>query len=193
LIHKTLRRFFRVKKRISYIPGDQRKVQDSSDVQLRGIHLSGNKEDLPSLIFFPDMFDNVENWIQFFMHEKNSILDERNVYLLYPRNFGNSDHCDFYGPEYGKHLATDVERFMYENKIGSATLGGHGLGAKQALLMSCYNDQYVTGFFALDYSPTDYQYFEFAHAQRQFLEALSKLDLTKVSRQEVNQVLLEKV
>jgi len=36
------------------------------------------------------------------MNKKNNILEERNVYLLYPRNFGNSDHCDEApGSDYG--------------------------------------------------------------------------------------------
>ena len=52
---------------------------------------------------------------------------------------------------------------MYENKIASATVGGHGLGAKTALLTSCYKPELVTGFFGLDYSPLNYQYHEFAH------------------------------
>jgi len=56
------------------------------------------------------------------------------------------------------------------------------LGAKNALLMGCYNLDTVTGFFGLDYSPLDYKYFEFAHSQRDFLSALIKLDFTKVSR-----------
>ena len=173
LIHKTLCKLFRVKKSINYIPGTQTNQQNSSDVQLRGIHLSGTQKNLPALIFFPDMFDTVENWLNFFTNQKNNILNEREIYLLYPRNFGNSDHCDYYNSQdYGQHLAKDVERFMYENKIGSATVGGHGLGAKNALLMACYNSDYVTGFFGLDYSPLDYQYHEFAHAQKSFLDAL---------------------
>ena len=36
-------------------------------------------------------------------------------------------------------------RFMYENKISTATLGGHGTGAKLALATGCYNPERVTG------------------------------------------------
>jgi hypothetical protein len=38
-------------------------------------------------------------------------------------------------------------RFMYENKISTATLGGHGTGAKLALATGCYNPERVTGNF----------------------------------------------
>jgi hypothetical protein len=34
---------------------------------------------------------------------------------------------------------------MYENKISTATLGGHGTGAKLALATGCYNPEKVTG------------------------------------------------
>ena len=34
---------------------------------------------------------------------------------------------------------------MYENKISTATLGGHGLGAKLALATGCYHANRVTG------------------------------------------------
>ena len=32
-----------------------------------------------------------------------------------------------------------VARFMYEHKISSATLGGHGIGGKIALAAACYH------------------------------------------------------
>ena len=38
-------------------------------------------------------------------------------------------------------------RFMYENKISTATLGGHGIGAKLALATGCYHPERVSGKF----------------------------------------------
>jgi len=34
---------------------------------------------------------------------------------------------------------------MYENKISTATLGGHGIGGKLALAVGCYYPERVTG------------------------------------------------
>ena len=57
-------------------------------------------------------------------------------------------------------------RFMYENKISTATLGGHGIGAKLALATGCYNPERVTGIcinlgvFNLDGGPLDHRYYE---------------------------------
>lgn len=68
--------------------------RNSEDVELRGIRIQENNKDLPSLIFFVDMFDRVEGWLNFFTHPRFNIPDYRNVYVLYPRNQGNSDYCN---------------------------------------------------------------------------------------------------
>jgi len=74
-----------------------------------------------------------------------------------PRNFGNSDrHRSFSMNE----MADDVLRFMYENKISTATLGGHGFGGKLALGTACYHLDRVTGVFGLDTAPMNHHYFE---------------------------------
>ena len=39
---------------------------NTNNVQLRGVHIKGNYEDLPNLIFFPQILDSVESWIPFF-------------------------------------------------------------------------------------------------------------------------------
>lgn len=168
-------------KKISYLPGQPEIVQDTKDVTLRGLRLKGNYEDLPNMIFFTDLFDTVESWMPFFMNEKHRILDSRNVYIVNPRNFGLSDRCDTLDDS-GEAVAADVERFMYQHKITMATVGGHGLGAKNALLAGCYRSHLLTGILALDYAPQDYQYFEIAHSYRAILDEISELPLEGVNR-----------
>lgn len=168
------RAFASGEKKISYIPGSAVLQKNTKDVQLRGIRLKGNSEDLPNMIFFTDIFDAPESWLPFFMRAKHSILDYRNVYVLSPRNFGASDRCDD-TDEYGEAVAADLERFMYTHRITSATIGGHGLGAKNALLAGTYRSQLVTGLLAFDYAPQDYHYFEVAHAYRAIVKGLSEL------------------
>ena len=57
--------------------------------------------------------------------------------------------------QYLSFYPDDVARFMYEHKISSATLGGHGLGGKIALAAACYHYDKVTGYFGLDTTPMD--------------------------------------
>ena len=51
-------------------------------------------------------------------------------------------------------------RFMYQNKISMATLGGHGVGGKIALATGCYHMDKVTGYFGLDTTPMNHFYHE---------------------------------
>ena len=80
-------------------------------MKLRGTYLKGRFNDLPNMIFFPEIFDKVENWLPFFKNPENGILNYRNVYILNMRNFGNSDRNSSFDME---DLANDVARFMWE-------------------------------------------------------------------------------
>lgn len=86
------------------------------------------------------MFDRVESWLNFFTHPRYNIPDQRNVYILYPRNQGSSDsnNTKMHTVQYAEQVGKDVERFMYQHEISTASLGGHGMGGKYALLASIY-------------------------------------------------------
>lgn len=57
LIKNFMNKFSVHQKRISYLVGQSSVQKNSEDVELRGLHLHGKNKDLPSLIFFPDLFD----------------------------------------------------------------------------------------------------------------------------------------
>lgn len=84
-------------------------------------------------------------------------MDYRNVWILNPRNFGNSDRHPSWDLE---EMSNDVARFMYENKISTATVAGHGFGGKLALAFGCYHLDRVTGVMVVDTAPIDHRYFE---------------------------------
>jgi len=137
---------------------------------LRGTYLKGRYNDLPNLIFFPELCDKVENWIPFFTNPQNRILGYRNVWIVNPRNFGNSDRHPSFDTE---DLANDVVRFMYENKISTATLGGHGIGGKIALAAGCFHNERFTGYFGIDTAPLDHRYFESFKEFKGYVEKLT--------------------
>lgn len=161
--------------RVQFISGNSELVSNTKDVQLRGIRIQGNFNDLPNLIFFPDMFDLAENWIPFFTNPKSGILDQRNVYIIYPRNFGSSDWCNDTSDDHSENVSNDIEAFMYQHKITMATLGGHGFGAKNAFLTGCFKPHLVTGLMAFDYAPQDYTYFRAAANLRSAAQQLGQL------------------
>jgi len=74
-------------------------------------------------------------------------------------------------------MANDVVRFMYENKISTATLAGHGFGGKLALAVGCYHAERVTGVIGLDTAPLDHRYFESFKEFRYYVSKLRDLDL----------------
>ena len=108
------------------------------------------------------MFDQVENWIPYFTSKQSRILDYRNVFILYPRNFGSSDWCADRSEDYGEAVAMDIERFMYQHKITMATIGGHGFGAKNAMMAGVHRPEITTGILAYNYAPQDYTFFRAA-------------------------------
>ena len=47
----------------------------TQDVQLRGVVLKGRYEDLPNMIFLPEAFDMVDNWVPFFTNPDNKVIN----------------------------------------------------------------------------------------------------------------------
>jgi pimeloyl-ACP methyl ester carboxylesterase len=107
------------------------------------------------MIFFGEMFDQHEHWSDFF--NEHNISQARNIYLLHPRNFGNSDRHDSFDVE---DMADDVVRFMDKRGIKQATLAGHGFGGKMALAVGCYHSTRVTGVCVLDSGPLDHRHYQ---------------------------------
>jgi len=161
------------KRLFTQIKGEPTYVNHSKKVNLRGEFIKGNYNDLPNLIFFPEACDSVKNWRNFFTNPENRFLDYRNVYLLYPRNFGTSDRHNSYDIE---DMTGDVLRFMYDHRISTATFGGHGFGGKLALAFGCYHAERTTGVFNLDTVPMDHRYHEAFVEFRNYIEKLRGLN-----------------
>lgn len=61
---------------------------------------------------------------------------------------------------------------MYEHKISTATIGGHGAGANLALKAAIENKERTTGFFSIDHAPVNYHKYE---AFRGFVSMLQRV------------------
>jgi len=66
---------------------------------------------------------------------------------------------------------------MYENKITSATLGGHGFGGKLALAVGCYHAERVTGVFCLDTAPVDHRTYQPFQEMRDYVAKIREFNL----------------
>eukprot|EP00345_Euplotes_harpa_P014775 CAMPEP_0168343520 /NCGR_PEP_ID=MMETSP0213-20121227/16153_1 /TAXON_ID=151035 /ORGANISM="Euplotes harpa, Strain FSP1.4" /LENGTH=386 /DNA_ID=CAMNT_0008350853 /DNA_START=56 /DNA_END=1216 /DNA_ORIENTATION=+ len=155
---------------------------NNNEVQLRGKLIHGRFKDLPHLIWLPDLIEPVENFKLFFKGEKNKILDVRNVHLLNYRNFGSSDHHHSFDMD---DISNDIIRYMDQNQITMATIGGHGFGAKVATATASNNLNRFTGVMCLDGGPVDQRYHEPYLELKNYVMELSKLKLEKHTAQEV--------
>lgn len=57
-------------------------------------------------------------------------------------------------------MSSDIVRFMDEQRLTMATIGGHGFGAKVATATAINNTNRFTGVMCLDGGPIDHHYFE---------------------------------
>lgn len=102
------------------------------------------------------MLEPAQNFTKFFTREDNKVRDNRNVWLVNPRNFGGSDHHDSFSME---DMTNDIVRFMDEHKITMATIGGHGFGAKLATATAINHMNRFTGVMCLEGGPLDHRYY----------------------------------
>ena len=97
------------------------------------------------------------------------------MHILYPRNFGNSDKNPDMSTE---AVADDIVRYMWNNQISTALLGGHGFGASFALKSAINHMDKTTGFFGVDYTPVNYNYYQVA---RDFKALVGRLRLINLA------------
>lgn len=80
-------------------------------------------------------------------------------------------------------MADDIIRFMDQNKITMATIGGHGFGAKVATATANQNLERFTGIINLDGGPLDHTYYEAQHELREVVNVCKKIQDAKVEHQ----------
>jgi pimeloyl-ACP methyl ester carboxylesterase len=128
---------------------------NTSDVKLKGKFLKCKRPDMPTLVFLPELMEPIENYENFFNNPNHHILQYRNVWLLSPRNFGDSDHHKSFDLE---EMADDVKRFIDDKKLSIVTIGGHGYGAKIACAFSTMNLDRTSGVMCIEGGPIDHSF-----------------------------------
>jgi len=151
----------------------------TDSVELRGTFLKGKKTDLPTMLWFSDLVEPVANHKAFFEQENSKILDVRNVWLLDIRNMGQSDHHESFAME---DISADVVRFMDQQKLTMATLGGHGFGAKVALATAINNMNRVTGVVNFEGGPLDHRYYEPYQELVSYVDVARKMPVNKMDK-----------
>jgi pimeloyl-ACP methyl ester carboxylesterase len=155
---------------------------DSNKVRLRGKFLKSRNDDMPTMLWFPEVMEPAENWESWLKKPDNKILDYRNVWLLNPRNFGDSDHHNSFDIE---EVANDINRFVDENKLTYVTVGGHGYGAKIASAYGSYFHDRTSGVICLEGGPYNHSYHEAWEEVKNAILKTSEIKLDNTSANEV--------
>lgn len=145
---------------------------DHSKVKLRGKFLKSKRSDMPTLLFFPELLNQVENYEKFFSDPNHGILNYRNVWILNPRNTGDSDHHESFELQ---DVADDVARFMDEKQLTTATVGGHGYGAKIACAFGTTFLEKTSGVMCIEGGPIDQSYHPAWNQVREYIKQANKI------------------
>ena len=78
-------------------------------------------------------------------------------------------------------MSNDIVRFMDENKITLASIGGHGFGAKVATATAINHYNRFTGVMCLDGGPLDHRYYESYQELAQYIEDVRNIGPDKLS------------
>jgi pimeloyl-ACP methyl ester carboxylesterase len=78
-------------------------------------------------------------------------------------------------------MSNDIVRFMDENKITMASIGGHGFGAKVATATAISNHNRFTGVICLDGGPLDHTYYESYQELVSYVEACRNMKIENMN------------
>ncbi len=135
------------------------------------------------LIILHGLFGMSDNWVSLGRRWAQNFR----VFLLDLRNHGRSPHA----PEFNYSvLADDLLEFMQDHRLTEATILGHSLGGKTAMLFALSYPRLVRRLIVVDIAPRAYRHTRF----RQFLKLLLNMNLNKIqSRIEGDRLLAAKI
>ena len=90
-------------------------------------------------------------------------------------------------------MSNDIVRFMDENKITLASIGGHGFGAKVATATAINHNNRFTGVMCLDGGPLDHRYYEAYQEVASYITEVRNLNIEKLSAADAIKRISEKV
>ena len=123
------------------------------------------------LIILHGLFGSLDNWGTI----AKCLAEYFKVYVIDQRNHGNSPHA--YEVSY-ELMAEDLEEFMAEHDLDSASIMGHSMGGKTAMQFAFTYSQKVDKLVVVDISPRDGGV---GHTEvRDALRALRAIDLENI-------------
>lgn len=120
----------------------------------------------PPLVLLHGMLGSSRNW----QTTGRELAENFHVFALDLRNHGSSPHAD---EQSYAAMADDVLAWLDAQGIARATLMGHSMGGKTAMLLACRHPERVERLIIVDIAPKDY----FWPAHRAEFAAMNELNL----------------
>jgi pimeloyl-ACP methyl ester carboxylesterase len=120
----------------------------------------------PPLILLHGLLGSSRNWLT----AGRDLARHWEVHALDARNHGKSAHDPVMNYEV---MAADVADWMHARGLAKATLMGHSMGGKTAMLLACRRPELVERLIVVDIAPKDYAW----AAHRAEFAAMNELDL----------------
>jgi esterase len=142
----------------------------------------------PALVILHGLYGSSDNWISV---AKN--LEKRfTVFIPDLRNHGQSPHSSTH--TFGD-MAGDLYQFFNDHHLKKATILGHSMGGKLAMMFAAEYPELITGLIVADISPKKYSSeFKAAIQHEMILGLLEDINLTSVStRKDIDNFIADKL
>jgi len=142
----------------------------------------------PALVILHGLYGSSDNWISIARKLENRFT----VFIPDLRNHGQSPHTKTHTYQ---DMVNDLSRFFNDQPIQKATLLGHSMGGKLAMMFASEYPELIAGLIVADISPKRYDYDLKTVAQHKvILGLMEELNLVAVtSRKEIDYFLSEKL
>lgn len=137
----------------------------------------------PNFIILHGLYGASDNWLGIGKKLENHFT----VYMVDLRNHGGSPHFDSHTYN---DMSEDLSLFFKENNIKKATVLGHSMGGKVAMMFAANYPELIDKLIVADIAPKDYS-LDLSKPQSiihyNILSALNRIDFSKIkSRNQVN-------
>ena len=134
------------------------------------------------LVLLHGLFGSARNW----QSQARALADEYRVLAMDLRNHGESPWVETMSY---REMAEDVASFLTREGLEGATVMGHSMGGKTAMVLALEQGELVSRLIVVDIAPVAY-----AHTHLPYIKAKQAVDLDAVSRRsEVDLVLQEAI
>jgi len=141
------------------------RTTDSVSVKLHHTDLGGTGK--PPMLVLHGLLGSSRNWLS----TGRDLAHHFHVFALDARNHGKSPHDPVMSFE---SMAQDIVAWMDAQGLARATIVGHSMGGKTAMLLACRHPGRVERLVVVDIAPKDYSW----AAHRAEFAAMNQLELT---------------